>query len=207
MFAISEQDKLNAYFEVYENLKYNLKRKRRDLEMTERMASLLSGVSRPTIIRMEQFVSETQDIRLSSLIDICTLFGMSIQEVFEMRPPIDSEETEQIAKLLTKMKVAPSELPENLRNDFANYIGDDKFVDRSVFAAWHRIYALKNHSEPKEKLNPIMTSRIKKAEIGKPYKYNKKYHSQVYSLIRTLKPLEYSLRYLDTEYNTCTRIK
>lgn len=207
MFALSEQEKLNAYFEVYNNVRYNIAKKRRELEMTIGMASVLSGVSSPTINRIEQFVSETQDIRLSSLIDICTLFKMSIQEVFEMRPLIDSEETNIMAQLLSKHKVSPSELPEHLQNDFANYIGDDKFVDRNVFAAWHRILTLKNHAEPKEKLNPIMTSKIKTLDVEKTYKYNKKYHSQVYALIKTLPPKVFTLRYLEPEFNICTRIK
>lgn len=207
MFPISEQEKLNAYFDVYNNIKYNIAKKRRELKMTQEMTSILSEVSIPTLSRIEQFVSETQDIRLSSLIDICTLFKMSIQEVFEMRPPVDSEESEQMAKLLSKLSVCPSDLPAEHRNDFANYIGDDKFVDRNVFAAWHRILTLRNHGEPKPQLNAIMTMKVKTLEIGKTYKYNKKYHAQIYDLIKTLKPKEFTLRYLEPDFNICTRTR
>jgi len=207
MFSLSEQDKLNAYFEVYSNVRYNIAKKRRELEMTIGMASILSGVSPATLNRIEQCVSETQDIRLSSLIDVCTLFGMSIQDVFAARPEVDSEESKMFAELLTRPKVSPSMLPKKHQNDFCNYVGDDKFVDRTVFASWYRIITYKNHAEPKEKLNPIMSNKIKLLDIGKPYKYNKKYHPQAYALIRTLKDKDFELRYLDTEFNTCTRIR
>lgn len=207
MFAISEQEKLDAYFEVYSNIKYNIAKKRRELELTREMTSLLSGVSIPTLNKIEQFVSETQDIRLSSLIDVCTLFGMTIQEVFEPRPEEIEEQSEQMSHLMNKPKVSPSELPEELQNDFANYIGGEKFVDRNVFAAWHRIVTLKNHGEPKEKLQAMLAKKIESLEVGESHNYKTKSHNTMYLFIKKLNDKEFKLRYVEPEINSCTRIK
>lgn len=207
MFAISEQEKLDAYFEVYSNIKYNIAKKRRELELTREMTSLLSGVSIPTLNRIEQFVSETQDIRLSSLIDVCTLFGMTIQEVFEPRPDVVAEQSEQVGQLLNKPKVSPSDLPEELQNDFANYIGDEKFVDKSVFAAWYRIFTLKNHGEPKEKLQTMLARKIESLEVGESHNYKSKSQHSMYFFIKKLNNKEFKLRYVEPETNSCTRIK
>jgi DNA-binding XRE family transcriptional regulator len=206
MFAISEQEKLNAYYENYTNLKYNFAKKRRELGLSQDMTSILSGVSKGTISRLEGTISETQDVRLSTIIDICLLFKISIQDMFEMRPPIDSEETALIAKLLTKQGVSPSELPEDLQNDFANYIGAEKYVNRDIFASWHRIYAIKNHGEKKEELPFTLAKKIKELPVGESHNYKTKHHSQMYWLVKSLKGTTYKLRNISPELNSCTRI-
>ena len=57
MFALSEQEKLNAYYEAYTNLRYNFAKKRRELNLSQDMVSMLSGVARGTILKIEGSVS------------------------------------------------------------------------------------------------------------------------------------------------------
>ena len=207
MFAVSEQEKLNAYYEIYNNIKYNIAKKRREVGMSQDLASHLSGVSKPTINKIESSISENQDVRLSSLIDVCLLFKISIQELFEMRPPIDSEESAIMASLMKELKVSPSQLPEEHQNDFANFIGDEKYVDRNVFASWHRVVTLKNHSEPKEKLQVMLGKKIEGLNVGESWNYHTKYQSSMYFFTKKMVDKRFQLRYVEPSLNSCTRIK
>lgn len=206
MFALSEQEKLNAYYEAYTNLRYNFAKKRRELNLSQDMVSMLSGVARGTILKIEGSVSETQDIRLSSLIDVCLLFKVSIQEMFAMKPDIDSEESAVIAALLAKQNVSPPELPEALQNDFANYIGGNKHVSRDVFAAWHRIYTLRNNAEKKPLLQYVLGKKIEGLEVGASWNYKPEYHSKMYDFIKKLNGKQFELTYINPQTSICKRI-
>lgn len=207
MFALSEQEKLTAYYETYNNVRYNIAKKRRELGISQDMVSILSGISTPTVNKIESSLSENQDVKLSYLIDICLLFKMSIQDLFEMRPPIDSEESALMASLLKELKVSPSQLPQQFKNDFINFIGDDKIVDRNVFASWYRIHTLKNHAEQKQVIQVMLGRKIEKLEIGESHNYKAEYHNLMYAFIKKMPHKEFELRYVEPKINSCKRIK
>jgi len=215
MIAVSEREKLESTHQAYENIKYNIAKKRRELGISFPTVALGSGVHHNTVVRIERDLSEFNGVSLSSLISVCIFFKMSIQELFEMRPNIDSEETGAIEALLLKERVQVSDLPESLRPDFLNYIGEDKFVTSETLACWWRIQTLTNKFIDRPKLSTLITGKLNKFEVGDSRKYQQKEHPQFYEFIRTITDKTFELRKIkpadqginELMYYQCKRVR
>jgi len=212
MIAVSEKERLQQTYQAYENIKYHIAKKRRELGISRPTVAIGSGINLQTVRKIETDISEFNDVNLSSLISVCLFFKMSIQELFEMRPEIDTEETSAIAELLKKERVQASDLPEAQKNDFINYIGEDKHISSDILAAWYRIQTLTNKFVDRPKLSNLISGRIKKLEIGGTHHYQKELHLQFYEFIRTVPDKTFELRKISLPHESpvkfqCKRVR
>lgn len=215
MLAISERERLESTHQAYENIKYHIAKKRRELGLSYPTVAMGSGIHALTVKKIEKDLSESNDVTLSSIISVCEFFKMSIQELFEMRPAVDSEETGAIADLLKKESVQPADLPEGQRADFINYLAGDKFTSSEILATWWRIQTMTNKYVDRPKLSNLLAGKLNKMEVGDFRKYNQKEHIQFYEFIRTVPDKTFELRKIkpseqgvdELMYYQCKRVR
>lgn len=205
MFVVSESKKADSYYETYENIKYNLSKLRKERGVTQEMLSIGSGVSLRTIKRVEGGMSEAENYQLSTLINICLYFGVTLAYITADRPIVNTDVADSIKELLEKKNVSTKELPHDFQNDFSNYVGTENYVDISKLESWNRIRLFKNHADIK-KLPPAKQLAITHLKPNAMYSLPVKYHIAAYHHIRTVKDKKYTLRIVDNGENINIKI-